>query len=287
MGALASTAVALGIAGTGTTAARTAMQDGNGAPSQVMVFSYDYSPGLPFEVVNRLQQQTVDSVLGQTVGENGDQLVNDPTEYNGYVVQYQSGDGTIGEYTMVFVRDETLTGDTTYEFTPGDVTFFNTDVTLLQAGLQRTEGEESETDDEETTEEDETPTEDQETTEEGDETPTDDGETTQEADETPTETTPDETTPDETTEQVVVEPTPPGDGGDGYPSARHAAGSVGTTRRKTHERFRGGVGSRPRRRCPSSDRSAAVARNRPSHLSLVRPPETGPTVTRVPNILYV
>ena len=130
-GAVASGTVALGVAGTGTV---TAVVQQENHPNQALMFAYDYHPNLSFGVVDRLQQQTVDDILGRTTGENGDQIVSDPTEYNGYVIQYQPDDG-MGEYTFVFVRDETLSTETTYQFTPGDVTYFNTDVNLLQVGL--------------------------------------------------------------------------------------------------------------------------------------------------------
>ncbi|WP_157971565.1 twin-arginine translocation signal domain-containing protein [Halorussus litoreus] len=144
-GALASSAVALGVASTGSTTANTVQDDGN-VPNQVLVFAYDYNPGLSFGVINRLQQQTVNRILGQSIGDNGDEVVSDPTEYNGYIAQYQSDDA-LGEYLLVFVREETLATDTTYQFNPGDATFFNTDINLLQSGLGSGGGDGSSDDD--------------------------------------------------------------------------------------------------------------------------------------------
>ncbi|WP_157971566.1 hypothetical protein [Halorussus litoreus] len=206
--ALAAGALGLGAAGgavavSGSGRPLAILQDDGDVPNQVLVFAYDYNPGLSFGVINRLQQQTVDRILGQSVGDNGDEIVSDPTEFNGYIAQYQSDDA-LGEYLLVFVREETLDTDTTYQFNPGDATFFNTDINLLQSGLGSggSEGTTTEAEDGETT------------------TEAEDGETTTEAEEGGTTTTdgetPDETTtapPDETTtEGVAVETTTSGNG---------------------------------------------------------------------------
>ena len=132
-GALASGAIALGAAGSGTAAAESSSLQQQ--PSQVLMFAYDYHPSRSIQVVNQLQQQTINTILGQSVGQNGNQIVSDPTEYNGYIVQYESGDGGAGEYTLAFSRDQPLSTDQSYQLTPGNATFFNSDINLLQVGV--------------------------------------------------------------------------------------------------------------------------------------------------------
>ena len=135
-GALASGAVALGLGATDTAGAAEALQQQ--VPGQVLVFAYEYNPGLPFEVINRVQQGTVDSILGRQIGDNGQAIVSDTADYNGYIIRYQP-DQDAGEYAIIFVRDDTLQLGSTFSFQT-DATFFNTQVNLLTAGLSSTGG---------------------------------------------------------------------------------------------------------------------------------------------------
>ncbi|WP_137287340.1 twin-arginine translocation signal domain-containing protein [Halorussus salinisoli] len=129
-GALASGAVALGLASTETAAAESNLQQ---QPSQALVFGYEYNPGISYEVISLLQQGTVDSVLGRQVGDDGRSIVQDTADYNGYVIRYQP-DQAAGEYALVFVRDGSLQSGQTYQFGT-DATFFNSQVNLITAGI--------------------------------------------------------------------------------------------------------------------------------------------------------
>ena len=159
---LAMAGVGAGVAGSGLVAGSDRGGDGFAAqqqvPDQVLVFAYEYNPGLPFEVINRVQQGTVDSILGRQVGENGQTIVSDTADYNGYIVRFQP-DQEAGEYAIVFVREDTLQLGSRFSFQT-DATFFNTQANLLTAGLssgsadggqQETETTETETTETETT----------------------------------------------------------------------------------------------------------------------------------------
>ncbi|WP_137286537.1 hypothetical protein [Halorussus salinisoli] len=157
---LAASGLGLGIAGSGLAgdaderSAERALQQ---VPGSVLVFGYEYNPGLSFEVVNRLQQGTVDSVLGREVGETGP-VVNDTADYNGYVIRYQPGQDA-GEYAHVFVRNGSLGVGDRFSFGT-DTTFFDAEVNLITAGLASGSGadEDGETTTETTTETDTTTT---------------------------------------------------------------------------------------------------------------------------------
>ena len=152
-GALGLGATAVGLASRGASQrSELALQQ---VPGQALVFAYDYNPGLSFTVINRLQQGTVDTVLGREVGQNGDPIVSDPADYNGYVIRYQP-DQDAGEYALVFVREATLEIGGTLQFGT-DATFFNTQANLITAGLESGDGE-TETPTDETTTETETET---------------------------------------------------------------------------------------------------------------------------------
>lgn len=119
-GAVASGALALGMAGTGTSAAQ---QNQN-----ALVFSYQFYPGSEFRVSAPLQQSTtVDILQGPT--DEGVPEISQPDEYNGYVISYQIGESAI--YTYVFVRGQSLEQDSTYSF--GDQSqVFSAQLNLLQ-----------------------------------------------------------------------------------------------------------------------------------------------------------
>jgi hypothetical protein len=96
-----------------------------------LVFVDDYRPGVPFQVVSRMQQTTVNDILGTEV--NGP-VVTDPTDYNGYIYTYQGCGG--GNYGLAFVREGNIQQDQTYSFS-ADATFFSNDIQLLEAGMQQ------------------------------------------------------------------------------------------------------------------------------------------------------
>ena len=140
---LAASGLGVGIAGSGLAAdadERRANRARQQVPGQVLVFGYEYNPGLSFEVVNRVQQGTVDSILGRGVGQDGP-IVNDTADYNGYVIRYQPGQDA-GEYGFVFVREGTLGIGDRFSFGT-DATFFDTQVNLITAGLTSGRAEEA------------------------------------------------------------------------------------------------------------------------------------------------
>lgn len=142
-------------------------------PRLILAFADDYRVGVSFEVMNRLPQGTVNDVLD---GDDGT-VVNNPTEYTGYVVELYPDDDT-SEYTFVFVRDGRLSSDTRYQF-DDDVTVFSIGLNLLEVGIQ---SEDASSDSDESTQEETTET------PEGDEsTPDDETATTEEETETPEE----------------------------------------------------------------------------------------------------
>ncbi|RBI59651.1 hypothetical protein DMJ13_21150 [halophilic archaeon] len=130
-GALASGAVALGIASTDSAVA----QDGQ---RQVLVFTYDYYPGVNFRVTQPLQASTTVNVLrrpgGGTVPE-----ISQPDDYNGYVINYQlGGDGQdqAGITTLLFTQDSLQT-DTRYRL-GSDAQVFSATLNLVSTTARRT-----------------------------------------------------------------------------------------------------------------------------------------------------
>ncbi|MFC4448267.1 hypothetical protein [Halorussus aquaticus] len=238
--ALAAAGFALGLAGSGSVAGdtmkrqQTQPQDG----LQALVFVSDYQPSVGFQVVSRIQQPTVNQILGYVNPADpnqGDGAVVDPTDWNGYITNYQ-GCGP-GNYNLVFLREGTLQQGQTYSFTT-DAIFFSNRLQLLESEIQRgagaAAGQETEgagqtqtetTPEETTTEGTTTTTEGTTTTTEGTTTTTEGTTTTTEGTTTTTEgtttttegttTTPPDTTTETptTTEQVIVNATETEDGG--------------------------------------------------------------------------
>ncbi|WP_168215992.1 twin-arginine translocation signal domain-containing protein [Halorussus marinus] len=141
-GALASSAAALGLASSGSVAGDTLkQQDGVQQASTGLVFVDDYKPGVEFEAVSRVQQPTVNQILGYVdpsqQGEDGNQqqsqAVVDPTDWNGYIFNY-TGCGP-GNYNLVFLREGALAEGETYSFTTSAV-FFDNEVQLLESQIQ-------------------------------------------------------------------------------------------------------------------------------------------------------
>lgn len=120
-GALASSALALGVSGSGTVGAV--------QPNQTLVFAYDYRPGQSLDMIARLQQSVTRSILGQT-GENDNPIVSDTSEWDTYLMAYQpTGGESSGEYTLVFTRG----GDVGDSITLGtSATFFSDEFNLLE-----------------------------------------------------------------------------------------------------------------------------------------------------------
>ncbi|WP_128475965.1 hypothetical protein [Halorussus pelagicus] len=135
-GALASSAVALGLASSGSTGAQENAQE----PNTGLVFVDSYKPGVGFQLVSRLQQPTVEGILGYVDPANPGQssgAVVDPDDWNGYIINYQ-GCGP-GNYEMIFLREGLLEQGTTYSFTTNAV-FFSNQLGLLESEIQQGTG---------------------------------------------------------------------------------------------------------------------------------------------------
>jgi hypothetical protein len=101
--------------------------------NQAFVFSYDYHPGRPFQVIANLQQDVVDTVLGQQV--QGEPVISDTADYNAYIANYQAGEaGGPGEYLLIFTEEAGLQQGQTYMFQTG-ASFFAGQFNLLEVGL--------------------------------------------------------------------------------------------------------------------------------------------------------
>ncbi|WP_135824531.1 hypothetical protein [Halorussus ruber] len=228
------------------------MQENAQEPNTALVFVDSYKPGIGFRPISRVQQPTVNQILGYIDPANpdpADGAVVDPADWNGYIVRYQNCGP--GNYELVFLREGLLETGQTYSFTTNAV-FFNNELGLLESEIQRgagpagqgaaeeTTGDETQEAEQEgaeetatTTEETTTTAEEPATTTEGTPTTTEEptttttGETATTTEETTTlsdqtttvtrETTPPTettTTPNQTTTQeVLVNATETGDGG--------------------------------------------------------------------------
>lgn len=66
-------------------------------------------------------------------------MVSDLAQYHGYVVRYRREQTAAGEYTLVFVHEQTLRPDVWYRFDT-DVTVFDERTRLLRSGIRLIEG---------------------------------------------------------------------------------------------------------------------------------------------------
>ncbi|UPV74487.1 hypothetical protein M0R89_00095 [Halorussus limi] len=115
-------------------------QENTQQPNTGLAFVGDYQPGVGFRPVSRIQQPTVNQILGYVDPANpdgGDGAVVDPTDWNGYVVNYL-GCGP-GNYNLVFLREGLLQQGQTYSFTT-DAVYFSHRLQLLEARIQRGAG---------------------------------------------------------------------------------------------------------------------------------------------------
>ncbi|WP_276301629.1 hypothetical protein [Halorussus lipolyticus] len=134
-GVLASSAVALGLAGSGSVIGQENAQE----PNTALVFVNDYKPGVSFSPVSRLQQPTVEQILGYVDPANPNDAdaspgaVVDPDDWNGYMIHYQ--DCGPGNYDVIFLREGLLQQDQTYSFTTNAV-FFSNRLGLLEATIE-------------------------------------------------------------------------------------------------------------------------------------------------------
>jgi len=92
-----------------------------------IVFAYDYYPGVSFDVTTQLQQSTTVNILDGPEDE-GIPEIDNPSDYNGYVVSYDLEGNSIYAYMFTtgnIQQDDTLTfGD--------NASYFSTDLNLVE-----------------------------------------------------------------------------------------------------------------------------------------------------------
>ncbi|WP_458185973.1 twin-arginine translocation signal domain-containing protein [Haladaptatus sp. NG-WS-4] len=125
-GALATGALALGLGSAGSASAQ---------GQNVLVYTYDYHPGVQFRVVNALEQSTTVRLLQRPGGGNVPEI-SQPDDYNAYLIRYQlGGGGGQGQITtIVFGRDLSLSQGDTRRFS-GDASIFSSTLNLLSTSL--------------------------------------------------------------------------------------------------------------------------------------------------------
>lgn len=104
-------------------------------PSQALTFVYDYRPGAPFQVVDRLPQVVIDRILGRE--RDGEPVIRNTGGYDVYLVTYR-WQGVLGEYGLVFV-DGSLREGQQYTFGT-DAVFFDSRLALIETGLSAIDG---------------------------------------------------------------------------------------------------------------------------------------------------
>ncbi|WP_458184926.1 twin-arginine translocation signal domain-containing protein [Haladaptatus sp. NG-WS-4] len=128
-GALTASAVGLGLAGAGTTAAQ--------QRDDVLVYTDDYIARTPFRIVSQLPQSITIQLLrlpnGNTVPE-----ISQPDDYNGYAMRYSTGNQNVIGASYVFTTG-TLQEDTRYRFAT-EANVFNGRLNLLNTTASRIGG---------------------------------------------------------------------------------------------------------------------------------------------------
>ncbi len=124
-GALATGALALGLGSAGTATA----QD-----SEVLVYTYDYHPNVPFRVTNTLEQSTTVSLLERPGGGDVPEI-SQPDDYSGWVIRYNLGGQNAAITTIMFSRSADLSSGDRRRFS-GDATIFSSELNLLSTNLR-------------------------------------------------------------------------------------------------------------------------------------------------------
>ncbi|WP_458207233.1 twin-arginine translocation signal domain-containing protein [Haladaptatus sp. NG-SE-30] len=125
-GALATGALALGLGSAGSASA----QQG----AEMLVYTYDYHPNIPFRVTNALEQSTVVRLLRRPGGGDVPEI-SQPDDYNGWVVRYDLGGQDASLTTVVFSRTANLSSGDRRRFS-GDATIFSSELNLLSTSLR-------------------------------------------------------------------------------------------------------------------------------------------------------
>ncbi|SIR88970.1 Tat (twin-arginine translocation) pathway signal sequence [Haladaptatus litoreus] len=126
-GALATGALALGLGSAGSASAQ---------GQNVLVYTYDYHPGVQFRVTASLEQSTTVRLLERPGGGDVPEI-SQPDDYSAYVIRYQlGGGGGRGQITsIVFGRDLSLSTGTTRRFS-GDASIFSSTLNLLSTTIE-------------------------------------------------------------------------------------------------------------------------------------------------------
>ncbi|WP_458188587.1 twin-arginine translocation signal domain-containing protein [Haladaptatus sp. NG-WS-4] len=128
-GAIGAGALALGLGSAGSASAQEARE--------ILVYTYDYHPGVQFRVVSTLEQSTTVRLLQRPGGGNVPEI-SQPDDYNAYLIRYQlgGGDGAQGQITtVIFGRNLSLSQGNTRRFT-SDATIFSSQLNLLSSRFQ-------------------------------------------------------------------------------------------------------------------------------------------------------
>jgi len=107
--------------------------DGDDFRAEGLVFTYDFRPGVPFRVLDRIQVSTTVEILSGPSGE-GVPVISQPDDYEGYVVNYRMNEDGPGEFTLVFTEEMLERGER-YQFGMESQVFSN-DINLISAMLR-------------------------------------------------------------------------------------------------------------------------------------------------------
>ncbi|WP_458206952.1 twin-arginine translocation signal domain-containing protein [Haladaptatus sp. NG-SE-30] len=128
-GALTASAVGLGLAGAGTTAAQ--------QRDDVLVYTDDFIARTPFRIVSQLPQSITVQLLRLPNGNNVPEI-SQPDDYNGYAMRYSIGNQNVIGASYVFTTG-TLQEGTRYRFSQ-DANVFNGRLNLLNTTVSRVGG---------------------------------------------------------------------------------------------------------------------------------------------------
>lgn len=99
---------------------------------RVLVFSYDYYPGVEFDVVSQLQTSSTVRILQTIEGENVAEI-SQPDEYTGHVIRYNIG-GSVGITSFLFARNQSFSaGDS--ETLSETASMFSPQLNLMETSI--------------------------------------------------------------------------------------------------------------------------------------------------------
>jgi len=95
-----------------------------------ILFAYDFYPGVTANVTTQLQQSTTVNILDGPEDE-GIPEIDNPSDYNGYVVSYELEDSSI--YAYMFTTSS-VEQDDSVEFGE-NASYFSTDLNLVETSV--------------------------------------------------------------------------------------------------------------------------------------------------------